>query len=46
MTWNKKANAFDVNLDGKQGTISIDNKTKHLLFKATDGVKFEMVADK
>jgi hypothetical protein len=46
MTWNKKANAFDVNLDGKQGTISVDNKTKHLLFKAADGDRFEMVADK
>jgi hypothetical protein len=46
MTWNKKANAFDVDLDGKQGTINIDNKTKHLIFKAIGGGKFEMVADK
>jgi hypothetical protein len=46
MTWNKKVNAFDVNLDGKQGTISMDNKTKHLLFRAADGGKFEMAADK
>jgi len=46
MTWNKKVNAFDVNIDGKQGTISMDNKTKHLLFKASDGGRFEMVTDK
>jgi hypothetical protein len=46
MTWNEKTKAFDVNLDGKKGTINLDNTTKHLVFKSVDGGKFEMEPDK
>jgi hypothetical protein len=45
MTWNEKTKVFDVNLDGKKGTISFDGKTERLTVSASDGGKFEMTKD-